>query len=209
MSDGALTVLDSAFVGNRVKSDDDDSTTEKGGAIFLNSEATCVATRCSFDSNKATAGSAIYNAGAAWNLVITNPIGLESEASVEDAEMSWSGGVDGYFLQCAEGYYVSGYDTWSPSIGVGCVSSPSGSPTYAADCQDPAWGVCEACREGEYSPLPNQPMCFSCGAGTHNPHGGTDSQHHDSEADCVPCSVGQYSDVKGSRNCTACPEGTT
>ena len=65
-------------------------------------------------------GSAIYNGGSASSLVISNPTGLHSDAL-------WSGGVSGFFLQCAEGFFLSGYDTWGPSSGVGCTL-----PTYSS-----------------------------------------------------------------------------
>ena len=64
------------------------------------------------------------------------------------------------------------------------------------------------CGAGEYSPLSNQPMCFSCGAGTHNANDGTDSSGHDSEDDCVPCAGGYYSG-KGASSCTACGSDNT
>ena len=65
-------------------------------------------------------GSAICNGGSASSLVISNPTGLHSDAL-------WSGGVSGFFLQCTEGYFISEYDSWSPSFGVGCTS-----PTYTS-----------------------------------------------------------------------------
>ena len=193
---------------------DDGNGGEAGAIAYISSGALGVFTNCTFAFNTATS-SALYNAGIAQNLVITNPRSINSSWSGLGSNGKYADGVDGLFVQCSAGFHISGYSMWSATSGEAC-TSPSGCGTMTTcdgycddpicenDCQGPAWAICKVCSAGKYASTTQQPLCASCVAGFYLPFDSHDSSKHDSDVHCLPCPLGFYSGTTGATECSEC-----